>query len=350
MHIRVLLGILLVAATAQVAAQEVIKVHNWADYIDPDVLRDFQRDTGIKVEYSTYSTAAELEADLDSGERFDVIVPSDIQLARLINENRLAPLDFRELPNRSNVSKDLLLRLNSRANADLYAIPYMWGTVGLVVHERAASQALQAPVPNSWSVLFDPASVDKLKSCGVTLQDEPEQTLSLYLTYKGKSLGQSNARSIEKAIGEIRRLNLSPSPQPFTSFISQLAEGKVCAAMVWSGLASLANEKGQLRYSIPEEGSLLFIDSLAIPGNAGNVPAAHRLINYLLKPENAARNARASHFTPSLDLDQQSNRQLLPELVTPNQEERRRLYIGEELSSEKKRAIDAAWAEADSQD
>lgn len=350
MHIKVLLGILLVAASAQVAAQEVIRVHNWADYIDPAVVQDFQRDTGIKVEYSTYASAAQLEADLDSGERFDVIVPSDIQLARLINENRLAPLDFRELPNRSNVSKDLLLRLNSRANADLYSIPYMWGTVGLVVHKRAASQALQTPIPNSWSVLFDPTSVDKLKSCGVMLQDEPEQTLSLYLSYKGKNLRNSNARSIEKAIGEIRRLNLSPSPQPFTSFISQLAEGKICAAMVWSGLASLANEKGELRYSIPEEGSLLFIDSLAIPGNAGNVPAAYRFINYLLKPENAARNARASHFTPSLDLDQQSNRQLLPELVTPTQEERRRLYIGEELSSEKKRAIDAAWAEADSQD
>lgn len=350
MHTKVLLGILLVAASAQVAAQEVIRVHNWADYIDPAVLQDFERDTGIKVEYTTYTTAAQLEADLGSGERFDVIVPSDIQLDRLINENRLAPLDFRELPNRSEVSKDLLLRLNSRTNADLYATPYMWGTVGLVVHERAASQALQTPVPNSWSVLFDPASVDKLKSCGVMLQDEPEQVLSLYLTYRGKSLRGSNARSIEKAIGEIRRLNLPPSPQPFTSFISQLAEGRICAAMAWSGLASLANEKGELRYSIPEEGSLMFIDSLAIPGNASNVPAAHRFINYLLKPENAARNARASHFTPSLDLDQQSNRQLLPELVTPNQEERRRLYIGEELSSEKKRAIDAAWAEADSQD
>lgn len=350
MHIKALLGVLLVTASAHVAAQEVIRVHNWADYMDPVVLQNFERDTGIKVEYSTYATAAQLEADLDSGERFDVIVPTDIQLDRLVKENRLASLDFRELPNRSKVSKDLLLRLNTRNNADLYAIPYMWGTVGLVVHKRAASRALQGPVPNSWGVLFDPTRVDKLKSCGVVLQDEPEQVLALYLTYRGKSLRSSNARSIEKAIGEIHRLALSSSPQPFTAFISQLAEGKICAAMVWSGIASLANEKGELRYSIPEEGSLLFIDSLAIPGNASNVPAAHRFIDYLLKPENAARNARASHFTPSLDLDQQSNRQLLPELVVPSQEERRRLYLGEKLSSEKKGAIDAAWAEADNQD
>jgi len=350
MHIKVLLGILLVTASAQLAAQEVIRVHNWADYIDPTVLQDFERETGIKVEYSTYTTAAQLEADLDSDKRFDVIVPSDIQLNHLINENRLAPLDFRELPNRSNVSKELLLRLNSRDNADLYATPYMWGTVGLVVNERAASKELQGPVPNSWSVLFDPAQVEKLKSCGVMLQDEPVQILSLYLSYRGKSLKSANTQSLEKAIGEIRRLGLPPSPQPFTSFISQLAEGKICAAMAWSGLVSLANEKGELRYSIPEEGSLLFIDSLAIPGNASNVPGAYRFINYLLKPEVAARNARSSHFTPSLDLDRQRSRQLLPELVTPSQEERRRLYIGEELSSEKKRIIDTAWAGTASQD
>ncbi|HEP9463088.1 extracellular solute-binding protein [Pseudomonas aeruginosa] len=350
MHAKALIGIVVTTVAVQAAAQEVVKVHNWADYIDPAVVQDFERETGIRVDYTTYTTAAQLEADLDSGERFDVIVPADSQLDRLIKENRLAPLDFRELPNRAEVSRDLLLRLNSRTNADLYAIPYMWGTVGLVVHERAASQALQAPVPNSWSVLFDPASVGKLKPCGVMLQDEPEQALSLYLNYRGQSLRSSNARSIRKAIHELRRLELSPSPQPFTAFISQLAEGKVCAAMAWSGLVSLANEKGELRYSIPEEGSLLFIDSLAIPGNAGNVPAAYRFIDYLLRPENAVRNARASHFTPSLDLGRPGNRQLLPELATPTPEERRRLYIGEELSSDKKRTLDAAWAEANGQD
>lgn len=350
MHINVLLGILLMTASVQLAAQEVIRVHNWAGYIDPAVLQDFEHETGIKVEYSTYTTAAQLVADLDSDKRFDVIAPSDIQLNHLIIENRLAPLDFRELPNRSNVSKELLLRLNSRDNADLYATPYMWGTVGLVVNERAASQALQAPVPNSWSVLFDPTQVNKLKSCGVVLQNEPVQILSLYLSYRGKRLKSASTQSLERAIGEIRRLGLPPSPQPFSSFVSQLAEGKICAAMAWSGLVSLANENGELRYSIPEEGSLLFIDSLAIPGNASNVPGAYRFINYLLRPEVAARNAQANHLTPSLDLDRQSRRRLLPGLVAHSQEERRRLYIGEALSAEKKRTLDAAWAETASQD
>ncbi|HEX5842413.1 MAG TPA: extracellular solute-binding protein [Pseudomonas sp.] len=347
LNLKTLLVLALAALSTQAVAQEVVRVHNWADYIDPAVVQDFERETGIRVDYSTYTTATQLEADLDSGERFDVIVPSDLQLDRLIQENRLAPLDFRELPNRQEVSRELLLRLNSRTNADLYAVPYMWGTVGLVVHEQEASRALQAPVPNSWSVLFDPSNVDKLNSCGVMLQNEPEHSLSLYLTYKGKSLKTSSARSIKKAVREIRSLKLESSPHPFTTFVSQLADGKVCAAMAWNGLASLANESGELRFTIPQEGSLQFIDSLAIPGNASNVPAAYRFIDYLLKPENAVRNARASHFLPSLDLDRESNRRLLPELAAPTQDERRRLYLGQPLSNDERRTIEAAWAEPD---
>ncbi len=352
LNVKTLLVLALTALSTQAVAQEVVRVHNWADYIDPAVVQDFERETGIQVDYSTYTSAAQLENDLDSGERFDVIVPSDLQLERLIKENRLAPLDFRELPNRKEISRELLLRLNSRINADLYAVPYMWGTVGLVVHEREASRALKAPVPNSWSVLFDPSNVDKLRSCGVMLQNEPEHSLFLYLTYKGKNLKTSSARSINKAVREIRSLQLADSPQPFTAFVSQLADGKVCAAMAWNGLASLANENDELRFTIPQEGSLQFIDSLAIPGNASNVPAAYRFIDFMLKPENAVRNARASHFLPSLDLDRDGNRRLLPELAVPTQDERRRLYLGQPLSDDERRTIEAAWAEpgADHQD
>lgn len=345
MYVKVLISLLMMLVSVQVTAQEIVRVHNWVDYIDPAVIRDFERDTGIKVEYSQYTTAAELDSDLDAGKSFDVIVPTDFQLDRLIKENRLAELDVTQLPSRSQVSRELLTRLASKDGADRYVIPYLWGTVGLVVHERAAAQALQAPIANSWSVLFDPANTDKLKSCGVALQNERVQTLSLYLNYKGKSLKNTGARGIEKAVREISGLGVSLSPSTFSSFASQLAEGRICAAMAWEGLASMANGKGELRYTIPEEGGLMFIDSLAIPRNARNVTSAYRFIDYILKPENAARNAKVTHFTPSLDLDQASNRRLLPEVTVPSQEERRRLYFLEDLSIDQKRAVDTAWSQ-----
>ncbi|MDH4582831.1 extracellular solute-binding protein [Pseudomonas sp. BN415] len=346
MHVKVLLGIFLVATSTHAAAKEVIKVHSWANYFDSSVLKDFERDSGIKVEHTTYASSAQLDADLDSGKRYDVIVPTDMQVDFLIKENQLVPLEFRELPNRSRISKELLLRQNARTNTDLYATPYTWGTVGLLINERAASEALQTPTPNSWSLLFDPAKFDRLKGCGVMVQDEPIQILSLYLTYKGRSLRSSNVQSIEKAIGEIRRLGLTKPPQPGTSIASRLTEGTICAAMTWSGQVSKADLDDGLRYVIPEEGSLLFIHSLAIPASSSNASGAHRFINYLLQPEIATRNSKRNHFIPSTSQRPLDNQQLAAERITPTQHERRRLYMSEELSTEKRHAIKAAWTDS----
>lgn len=346
-RIRRLIGIWLSLLALQASAENVVKVHNWAEYIDPEVLRDFERDTGIKVEYSQFATAAELEADLASGKRFDVIVPTDFQLERLIKEHQLLELDVADLPNRAEVSGELLAKLSSKSRADQYVTPYMWGTVGLVVNERAASQALQGPVADSWSVLFDPSSAGKLKSCGAVLHNEPEQTLSLYLNYRGKNLRTLSARGIEKATREIVDLGVPLGPKTFTDLVSQLSEGRICAAITWNGIAAMANDKGQLRYSIPREGGLMFIDSLAIPRNAPNREAAYRFIDYMLQPGIAARNAGATHFIPSLDLNLERNRRLLPDLAIPSQEERRRLFFLERQSDSQKRAIEAAWSRLD---
>ncbi|WP_036993674.1 extracellular solute-binding protein [Metapseudomonas furukawaii] len=343
MHVTVLLVLLMALVSTQVPAQEVVRVHNWADYIDPGVIRDFERDTGIKVEYTNYATAAELEADLEGGDYFDVIVPSDFQLDRLIREKRLVEIDFSRLPNRSEVSKELLANLSAKRGADRYVSPYMWGAVGLVVNESAASRVMQAPIANSWSVLFDPSSTNKLHSCGVTLLNAQEETLSLYLNYKGKSLKSSSPRGIAKAARELQGLGALLSPSAFSTYISQLASGKVCAGMAWNGHVSAANGKGELRFTIPTEGGLMFIDSLAIPANAQNITSAYRFINYMLEPRIAVRNARATHFTPSLDLDRESYRRLIPDTFLPSREERRRLYFLEQLSGDQKRAIRTAW-------
>lgn len=340
--IRRLLGIGLTLLAVQASAANVVRVHNWAEYIDPDVIRDFERDTGIKVEYSQFATAAELEADLAAGKRFDVIVPTDFQLQRMIQENQLLELELAKLPNRSEVSSELLSKLSSKNRADRYVTPYMWGTAGLVINEHAVSQALQGEVTNSWSLLFDHATASKLKSCGAVFHNEPEQTLSLYLNYRGKNLRTLSVRGIDKATREIDELGIPLGPKAFTDLVSQLSEGRICAAITWNGIAAMANQKGELRYSIPQEGGLIFIDSLAIPRNAPNRQSAYRFIDYMLQPSVAARNARATHFTPSLDLTRESNQRLLPELTIPGPEERRRLFFLERLSDDQRHAIDAA--------
>lgn len=341
-YAKVVATFLVVLIFSPVFAQEVVRVHNWADYIALDVIRDFELDTGIKVEYTNFATAAELESDIRESS-FDVIVPSDFQLDRLVKENRLLEIDVSKIPNRSEISRELLANISSKSSADRYVNPYMWGAVGLVVNNRAASQLMQAPAANSWSVLFEPSSVNKLLSCGVTLLNAQEEALSLYLNYKGKSLKNSSPRSISKAAHELQGLGISLSPSAFSAYISQLSSGKICAGMAWNGHASAANKEGELRFTIPIEGGLMFIDSFAIPANAQNVNSAYRFIDYMLEPRIAVRNAQATHFTPSLDLDRESNRQLLPDAFLPSREERRRLYFLEQLSIGQKQAISQAW-------
>ena len=344
---RWLIGTCLVIAVTTVAADETVRVYNWANYIDPEVLQGFERDTGIHVEYSEYQTAIELEKTLASGQRFDVIVPSDFQLDQMIEAQQLLELDQELLPNRSQVSKELLARITARNRADRYVTPYMWGTVGLLVNESLASQTLQRPVANSWSVLFDPASASKLKTCGATLGSVPEQTLSLFLNYKGRSLQNQSARVIQKAALELHALDLPLWTDSLSSLISQLSEGKICAAMTWNGIASMANAKGNLRYSIPQEGALVFIDSFAIPRNAPNRKAAYQFINYMLAPTIAARNAKATHFTPSLDLENPNNRKLLPDVAPLTSDEKRRLFLPERFSDAQREEIGKAWSQLD---
>ncbi|HCF9805921.1 extracellular solute-binding protein [Pseudomonas aeruginosa] len=305
----------------------------------PEVIRSFEQETGIRVQYSDYRTAADLDGALASGQHFDVILPSDFQLEHLIDTQQLAELDASALPNRTFVSSELLVRLTSRSRADRYAIPYMWGTVGLVVNEAEVIKALQKPAGNSWTLLFDPSKASKLKLCGSALGSVPEQAVSLLLNYKGKSVEHQNARTIQKAARELQTLGLPAWTSSFPQFITELSKGKICAATTWNGLASLANGKGNLRYSIPQEGGLLFIDSFAIPRNAPNPKAAYSFINYMLKPANAGRNAQATHFAPGLDLGQPSVRAALPEQVPLTSDEKMRLFMPEGMSEAQRKEI-----------
>ncbi|MCF3990923.1 extracellular solute-binding protein, partial [Pseudomonas aeruginosa] len=136
-------------------AEETLRVYNWNDYIDPQVLESFQKDTGIRVEYHTFATAEELDKALRSGEAIDVAVPSHDTLPALLKDNLLRPLDFTQLPNRSHLDRQLLSKLAAVDPDNRHAVPYLWGAVGLAINTPQAEAAYGGPLPNSWSLLFD---------------------------------------------------------------------------------------------------------------------------------------------------------------------------------------------------
>lgn len=339
-------GFLLAMLMGNAHAEEVLRVYNWTNYIEPDVLAAFQSESGIRVEYTTFSSAAELDAAMVGATPYDLVVPSHFQLARLIGEKRLQPLDFSLLPHYGSLDPALLAMLAGFDSANRYVVPYLWGSVGLVSNPSLAEPAFGGALPNSWSLLFDEQQRSRLTNCGLGMLDAPEETLSLWLNYRGRNLSKAGTRQIDQAGKQLLGMQGQFRNLDNDGYVADLASGKLCVAMAWVGHALTAAEKNPaLRFRIPDEGALVFIDSLAIPTNAARPDLAYRFIDYLLKPENARRNALASRFYSPMAADSPEMAKLAQEqpMLVPNQAERKRLYFLERLSPEQKMHVDALW-------
>lgn len=325
---------------------QTLRIYNWKDYIDPQVLAGFERTTGIQVDYQTFTTAQELDDALDAGAAFDLVAPSHFQLQRLIDDKRLQQLDIGKLRHYDNLDPKLLASLAGFSGAGRYVVPYLWSTVGLVIEREEVQRALEQDAPPSWRLLFDTHHAQRLQACGIGWLDAPEETFSLWMNLQGKRLQDASPRRLADSgaqlsarAGALRALNNE-------AYIEDLATGRLCVAMAWSGHAlSAASRRPTLEFLVPEEGALLTIDSWAIPAAAQQPELAYRFIDYLLDPGNASLNTEATRFYAPLRSD-------LPEMIelaqrspalVPRAGERRRLYFLEPLRAEQKQAIDRQW-------
>ncbi len=343
-----LFAVLLLTLTPLLAsAEEVIRVYNWNDYIAPQVIKDFEAESGIRVEYRTYSTDSELDTILASGEAIDIAVPSHDALPALINNGTLQPLDFSLLPNRKHIDKQLLSTLVALDPANRHALPYLWGAVGLAINTPQAEAAFGGPLPDSWSLLFDAEQSSRLASCGVSVLDAADETLTVLLNYQGRSLVRSAPSRIERTSRVLDGLRPNLRYIDSERYIDDLNQGKLCVAMAWVGDALAAADAGQpVRFLVPDEGSVLFIDSLVIPSTAKRPDLAHRFIDYLMQPKVAAL-ITAETLYPSGNAD---SREFLDEALRnqpglyPNRDTKRRLHALETPPEKHRAAVDAVWA------
>lgn len=327
-------------------AEERITVYNWNDYIAPEVLVNFEKETGIRVDYHTYSTAEELDKALHSDTPIDIAVPSHDALPLLIKNASLLPMDNRLLPNRQHLDKQLLSKLAAFDPSNRYAIPYLWGSVGLAVNTVEAEKAYGGPLPNSWSLLFDPAQSSRLASCGIAMIDARDEVLSVLMMYQGRSLAHSPPSQIKRAGAVLEQLRPNLQYVDSTRYIDDLAKGKLCMAFAWVGDALAARDAGQpIEFIIPEEGSVAFVDSLVIPKSARRADLAHRFINYLLQPKVAAQITEDTLF-PSANVDAKGfvdpAISALPGLY-PDRNSKRRLAALEVLPEKITPALEQTW-------
>jgi putrescine transport system substrate-binding protein len=297
----VLVGALLAgAAPAFTASQErVVNFYNWSDYIDPTVLDDFSKETGIKVRYDTFDSNDTLEAKLFAGRSgYDVVVPTGYFLARQIAAGIFQKLDKSKLPNLVNAWPEIANRLASYDPGNQYAVNYMWGTTGIGYNLKDASAILGANVViDSWNDVFDPEKIARFKNCGIHLLDSSDDIMPAALHYLHLDPNSSDAGDLQKAADLV--VKIRPYVRKFHSseYLNALATGEICFVVGFSGDIKQAQKRAAqgkggvaIAYAIPKEGAQLWFDNLAIPKDAPDVAEAHALINYLLKPDVAAKN------------------------------------------------------------
>lgn len=279
----------LVPGLANAADDKVIQVYNWNDYIAPQVLADFEKKTGIRVDYQTFSTSEELNETLASGKSFDIVVPSNDGLPALIKSGTIQPLDKSKLPNLVHLDKQMLNKLSAFDPKNKYAVPYLWGAVGLAINTPQAEAAFGGPLPKSWSVLFDPAQSAKLASCGISVLDAEVEVFTILMNYRGRALVDSAPRQVQTAGKALRAVRPNIRLVDSEQYIPQLNSGKLCVALAWVGDALAAADAGQpVEFVVPSEGSMMFIDNMVIPANAKHPELAHQFIDYIMQPEVAA--------------------------------------------------------------
>lgn len=296
-------------------AEKVVNVYNWSDYIDPSVLTDFQKEYGIKVNYDVFDSNEVLETKLLTGHtNYDVVVPSGAFLARQIQAGVYQKLNRALLPNWKYLDPEVLRKVAQYDPGNAYAVDYMWITSGPGYDLAKIKERMPDAPVDSWRVLYDPAVVAKFADCGVSLLDAPSEVVPTVFLYLGKDPNSTSSEDLQAA--EKALLAIRPYIRYVHSsrYIDDLANGETCLALGWSGDVKQAHDRAKdagkgidVGYSIPREGAISNYDVLAIPADAPHPDNAHLFINFLMRPEIAARNTNLVKYangdipTPAID-------------------------------------------------
>jgi putrescine transport system substrate-binding protein len=287
----------LMALGATAATAEEVRVYNWSDYIDEALLEKFEAETGYELVYDVFDSNEVLETKLlAGGSGYDVVVPSGTFLQRQIQAGAFQKLDKDMLPNLANMWDVVSSRTDQYDPNGDYSINYMWGTTGIGANVGKVQELLGEDAPiNSWSLVFDPANMEKLAECGVHFLDAPAEMIPAALNYLGEDPNSHDPDVIAKA--EAVYEGVRPYIQKFHSseYINALANGEICVAVGWSGDILQARDRAyeadngvEIAYNAPVEGAQMWFDQMAIPVDAPNVEGAHAFLNFIMDAQNMA--------------------------------------------------------------
>jgi putrescine transport system substrate-binding protein len=345
---------LLVLSAGPAFAQKQVNVYNWSDYIAEDQLKAFAKDTGIKVNYTTYDSNEILDAKLRTGRSgYDVVVPTASPFfVRQLAAKLFLPLDRSKLENWHDLDPRIMEQLAKYDPGNGHAIPWMWGTIGIGYNVAEIKKRMANAPVDSLSMIFDPAIVSRFVDCGVMVLDSPTDVLPAALKYLGLDPDSKKPEDLQKAAEVIKAVR--PYIRKFHSseYINALAGGDICLAFGYSGdilqaraRAAKAVEKREIAYAIPNQGAMLWIDVAAIPKDAPHPDAAYRFLDFMLDPKVAAASSTLTGYangnaaaTALLDKSISEN-----PWIYPSADDRARLYTITAANAEQVRERTRLW-------
>jgi len=341
------------AAAGIDAGEKFLNVYSWIDYIDPATVRNFEKETGIKVRYDTYDNNEFLETKLLTGHtNYDIVLPAENFFDRQLRAGVYRKLDKSLLPNLVNADPDILRRMAVHDPGNLYAIPYMWSTTGLGYNVDKVRARLGGNPPDSWALLLDPGNAAKLKDCGISIIDSSLDVFESVVIYLGRDPNRrdpADAAAASEVLRNIRPFIRYIDP---AQYIADLANGDVCLSLGWSGDVELARSRSaeaangvHIAYLVPREGALITVDMMGIPADAPHPRNAHIWMNYLMRPEVIAGISNyikyPNGYSASLPLIQEAMKR--DESIYPDAATRARLITNQAVPPEYSRLITREW-------
>ncbi len=351
-----LAGLCAAAVSPVFAADTVLNVYNWSDYIAKDTIPGFEKETGIKVKYDVYDGDDTLQAKLLTGKAgYDIVVPTSNYAAKQIQAGIYMKLDKSKLPNLKYLDPTLMAQVAGADPGNQYLVPWAYGTDGLGYNVTKVKAILGKDVDlANWDILMKPENAAKLKSCGISMLDQANDVFAMALHYIGKDPNSTNPADYQAAYDALKKIRPYIGQFNSSGYINDLAGGDICIAFGWSGDVTIAKARAkeagksyEIQYFIPKGGAPVWFDTMAIPKDAPHPEAALKWINYIETPQVHAEITNQV-FYPNANME--ARKFVKPDVandpvVFPPPEVAKTLFLLKPLPSEIMRLENRLWAQ-----
>lgn len=313
--------------SAVAGSSDTVILYNWGDYIDPDLITEFEEETGYRVIYETFDSNEAMYTKIkQGGTKYDIAIPSEYMIDKMVSEDLLLPLDHAKIPTLAHIDERFLNKKFDLGNQ--FSVPYFWGTLGIVYNQKLVDEG----TITSWQDLWKP----ELKN-SILFIDGAREMIGLTLQSEGHSLNERNTELVRQAGKKLKTLMPNAKAVIADEMKMYMIQEEASVGVTFSGEAAVMLEENEnLTYFVPEEGTNVWFDNIVIPKTASNIEGAYAFINFINRPEIAARNAEyIGYSTPNKDA-----LALLPEEVTddkafyPSDEQIETMEVYENLGGE----------------